>query len=72
MASTFQFLPGHILDYEKATDNVYSRSQVRHLDMYLYKKARQAANKIGILDQAKAASARKGYVRSIHPGPRKG
>ena len=68
----FDTLPGHILDYEKATDNVYSRSQARRLDKYLYKKARQAANRIGIPDQAKAAAARKGYVRAIHPGPEKG
>ena len=64
----FDTMPEHILDYEKATDNVYSRSQARRLDRYLYKKARQAANKIGVKDPARAARERKGYVATIRGG----
>lgn len=33
-------LANHIRDYEKAGNNVFTRSQARHLDKYLYR-ARQ-------------------------------
>lgn len=41
-------LADHIRDYEKAGNNVFTRSQARRLDKYLYRKSRQAASKIGI------------------------
>lgn len=41
-------LADHIRDYEKAGNNVFTRSQARRLDKYLYRKSRQAAGKIGI------------------------
>ena len=66
----FDTLPAHILDYEKATDNRYTRSQARRLDKYLYRKTRQAANKIGIKDPERAAKERKGYVDAIRGGER--
>lgn len=43
-------LADHIRDYEKAGNNVFTRSQARRLDKYLYRKSRQAAGKIGIND----------------------
>ena len=46
----------HILDYEKAGDNVYTRSQARRLDIYLHRKSRQAAGSIGIIDTKKAVA----------------
>ena len=61
----FDILSNHILDYEKATDNRYTRSQARRLDKYLYRKVRQAANKIGVKDPGRAAKDRKGYVDAI-------
>lgn len=41
-------LADHIRDYEKAGNNVFTRSQARRLDKYQYRKSRQAAGKIGI------------------------
>ena len=64
----FDKLPKHILDFEKATGNRYTRSQARRLDKYLYKKTRQAANKIGVKESAKAAGERKRYVRTVASG----
>lgn len=44
-------LADHIRDYEKAGNNVFTRSQARRLDKYMYRKSRQAAGKIGIKDR---------------------
>lgn len=43
-------LADNIRDYEKAGNNVFTRSQARRLDKYLYRKSRQTAGKIGIKD----------------------
>lgn len=58
-------LSEHILDYEKAGNNIYTRSQARRLDKYLYRKSRQAAHKIGIADAQQAAKARVTYVQKV-------
>ena len=58
-------LAEHILDYEKAGNNVYTRSQARRLDKYLYRKSRQAAGRIGIADTKKAAKERVTYVEKV-------
>ena len=58
-------LSEHILDYEKAGNNVYTRSQARRLDKYLYRKSRQAAGRIGIADTKKAASDRTTYEQKV-------
>lgn len=58
-------LSEHILDYEKAGNNVYTRSQARRLDKYLYRKSRQAAGRIGIVDTRKAARARATYIQKV-------
>lgn len=54
-------LSGHILNYVKAGNNVYTRSQARRLDKYLYRKTRQAAARIGVADPKKAARERVTY-----------
>ena len=48
-------LSKHILNYVKVDNNVYTRSEARRLDKYLYRKTRQAAARIGIADPKKAA-----------------
>lgn len=58
-------LSEHILDYEKAGNNVYTRSQARRLDKYLYRKSRQAAGRIGIADTGKAARERATYEQKV-------
>lgn len=58
-------LSEHILDYEKAGNNVYTRSQARRLDKYLYRKSRQAAGRIGIADTKKAARERVTYEQMV-------
>jgi len=58
-------LAGHILDYEKAGNNVYTRSQARRLDKYLYRKSRQAAGRIGMADTKKTARERVTYVQKV-------
>lgn len=58
-------LSEHILDYEKAGNNVYTRSQARRLDKYLYRKSSQAAGRIGITDTKKAARARTTYIQKV-------
>ena len=58
-------LAEHILDYEKAGNNVFTRSQARRLDKYLYRKSRQAAGRIGIADTKKAARERTTYVQKV-------
>ena len=58
-------LSDHFLDYEKAGNNVYTRSQARRLDKYLYRKARQAARRIGIADDKRAARERVTYKSKI-------
>ena len=55
----------HILDYEKAGNNVYTRSQARRLDKYLIHKARKAARKIGLPDDKGAARACRTYSQYI-------
>lgn len=57
--------PKHILDYDKSGNNVYSRSQARRLDKYLYRKTRKAARKIGVEDTRTAARQRLTYVQSV-------
>lgn len=51
-------LADHIRDYEKAGNNVFTRSQARRLDKYLYRKSRQAAGKIGIDSTLRKSAAR--------------
>ena len=58
-------LAEHILDYEKAGNNVFTRSQARRLDKYLYRKSRQAAGRIGITDTKMAARERVTYIEKI-------
>ena len=58
-------LAEHILDYEKAGNNVFTRSQARRLDKYLYRKSRQAAGRIGIADTKKAAKERVTYAEKV-------
>ncbi|MBQ2331999.1 MAG: hypothetical protein II383_06300, partial [Bacteroidales bacterium] len=58
-------LAEHILDYEKAGNNVFTRSQARRLDKYLYRKSRQAAGRIGITDTKMAARERVTYVEKV-------
>lgn len=55
-------LADHIRDYEKAGNNVFTRSQARRLDKYLYRKSRQAAGKIGIKDPDLRKSAARNRV----------
>ena len=58
-------LPEHINNYEKAGNNVYTRSQARRLDNYLFKKSKQAAHRIGIPDTKAAARQRATYVEKV-------
>lgn len=58
-------LADHILNFEKAGNNIYTRSQARRLDKYLYRKARRAASKIGIEDKSKAARERTTYLQTV-------
>ena len=58
-------LADHILDYEKAGNNVFTRSQARRLDNYLYLKSRKAARKIGISDDRKAARERTTFLETV-------
>ena len=58
-------LSNHIIDYEKSGNNVYSRSQARRLDKYLYRKSKQAARKIGIPDAKEAARQRTTYEQKV-------
>ena len=58
-------LAEHILDYEKAGNNVFTRSQARRLDKYLYRKSRQAAGRIGITDTKMAARERVTYIEKV-------
>ena len=55
----------HILDYEKAGNNVYTRSQARRLDKYLYRKSRQAALRIGISAAKNVAKNRATYEQAV-------
>ena len=55
-------LADHMRDYEKAGNNVFTRSQARRLDKYLYRKSRQAAGKIGINDPDLCKSAARSRV----------
>ena len=58
-------LAEHIFDYEKAGNNVYTRSQARRLDKYLYRKSKQAAHRLGIKNTKKAAKQRATYVQKV-------
>lgn len=58
-------LSKHIQNFVKAENNVYTRSQARRLDKYLYRKTRQAASRIGIADPKKAARERVTYLEKI-------
>lgn len=58
-------LSEHILDYEKAGNNVYTRSQARRLDKYLYRKSRQAAKKIGMANAKEVARNRVTYGQKM-------
>lgn len=58
-------LSKHILNYAKMENNVYTRSQARRLDKYLYRKTRQAAARIGIIDPKKAARERVTYLDQV-------
>ena len=58
-------LAEHILDFEMAGNNVFTRSQARRLDNYLYRKSRQAAARIGIADTKKAARQRVTYLQKV-------
>lgn len=55
-------LADHIRDYEKAGNNVFTRSQARRLDEYLFRKSHQAAGKIGINDPDLRKSAARNLV----------
>ena len=55
----------HILNFERAENNVYTRSQARRLDNYLYLKSRQAARKIGVEDPREAARERTTYLQKV-------
>lgn len=68
LMSRMDSLADHILDYEKAGNNLYTRSQARRLDKYLYRKSHQAAGKIGIADpvlRKSAARKRVTYLQRI-------
>lgn len=58
-------LSKHILNYVKTENNVYTRSQARRLDKYLYRKTRQAAARIGIADPKKVARERVTYLDRV-------
>jgi hypothetical protein len=58
-------LPEHLLDYDLARDNLYTRSQARRLDKYHYRKTRIAAARIGISDPEAAAKARVTYLEIV-------
>lgn len=58
-------LSERIQNFVKAENNVYTRSQARRLDKYLYRKTRQAASRIGIADPKKAARERVTYLEKI-------
>lgn len=58
-------LSKHILYYVKAGNNVYTRSQARRLDKYLYRKTRQAAARIGVADPKRAARERVTYLDHV-------
>ena len=55
-------LSKHILNYAKIENNVYTRSQARRLDKYLYRKTRQAAARIGLTDPKRVARERVTYL----------
>ena len=61
----FDKLPPHILNYEMAFNNRYTRSQAIVLDNYLYRKARKAAWHLGIADTKKAAKERATYLDAL-------
>lgn len=68
LMSRMYSLADHILDYEKAGNNLYTRSQARRLDKYLYRKSHQAAGKIGTADpvlRKSAARKRVTYLQRI-------
>jgi len=65
LMSRMDSLADHILDFELAGNNVYTRSQARRLDKYLYHKSRQAARKIGVEDLSKAARERTTYLQKV-------
>lgn len=68
LMSRMDSLADHILDYEKAGNNLYTRSQARRLDKYLYRKSHQAAGKIGIADpvlRKSAARKRVTYLQKV-------
>jgi hypothetical protein len=54
-------LPDHLLDYDLARNSLYTRSQARRLDKYLFHKTRQAARRIG-LDPKAAVKGRVTYL----------
>ena len=58
-------LPEHLLDYDLARDNLYTRSQARRLDKYHYRKTRVAAARIGLPDPKAAAKARVTYLEKV-------
>lgn len=68
LMSRMDSLSKHILDYEKADNNLYTRSQARRLDKYLYRKSRRAASRIGIEDSKKAARERETYLGKVKEG----
>ena len=69
LMARFDDLPDHILDYEYADNNVFTRSQARRLDNYLYRKARLAARRIGISDTKSAARERVTYEDRVKLKP---
>ena len=58
-------LPEHLLDYDLARDNLYTRSQARRLDKYHYRKTRVAAARIGLPNPKAAAKARVTYLEKV-------
>lgn len=58
-------LPDHILDYDRAPDNLFTRSQARRLDNYLYRKSLLAAKRIGMSDPKAAARERVTYEQKV-------
>ena len=59
-------LADHILDYEKAGNNRYSRAQARHLDKFLYGKSLRAARKLGIADAREVARSVPTYLSRVN------
>lgn len=58
-------LPDHLLDYDLARDNLYTRSQARRLDKYHYRKTRVAAARIGFSDPKKVSKSRVTYLEKV-------